>query len=250
MVGEKNNLISIVVATFNAEKMLQSCIDSIIAQTFINFELIIVDGGSIDGTVAILQANHKHIRYWISEPDNGIYDAWNKALKHVSGSWVCFLGADDTFLPDALQHYVDFLNMHQHEEFDYVSSRINLVKDSKLIRTVGKPWRWKEFRRYMNVAHVGSLQNKRLYESYGLYDVSYKICADYELLLRPKENLKAGFINAVTVNMTVGGASDSIPALHETERAKVTSGGRYPLMARVEKRLAILRMNIRKWIWY
>ena len=102
----------------------------------------------------------------------------------------------------------------------------------------------------MNVAHVGSLHNKRLYEKYGNYDISYKICADYELLLRAKDGLKAGFLNQPTVNMNIGGASDSAAALTETERAKVASGTRNILLAKLESLFAKFRMRIRKLIWY
>lgn len=242
--------ITIIVAVFNGAKTLQKCLDSIAKQSYQHKELIVIDGRSTDSTVDILKANQEQISYWISEPDNGIYDAWNKALKQVNGEWVVFLGADDIFLPNALQDYADYLLAHQNETFDYVSSKVNLVNDTKVIRTIGKPWSWNAFRRYMNVAHVGSLHNKLLYERYGVYDTSYKICADYELLLRPRARLKAGFLDIVTVNMRVGGASDSIAALHETERAKVVSGGRNALRARIENRFAIFRMHIRKSIWY
>ena len=243
-------LISIIVAVYNGEKTLQHCVDSINQQAYSNRELIVIDGGSTDGTVDLIKKNQSNISYWVSEPDNGIYDAWNKALEHANGEWVAFVGADDVFLPDALQVYADYLSAHQNETFDYVSSRVNLVKDNKLIRTIGKPWSWGAFRRYMCVTHVGSLHHRALYERYGLYDTGYKICADYELLLRPRASLRAGFVNIPTVNMSVGGASDSIAALYETERAKIVSGGRNPLMARIENRLAIFRMHIRKRIWY
>lgn len=242
--------ITIIVAVYNGAKTLQRCLDSIIQQSYSYKELIVIDGGSTDGTIALLKANQKYICYWNSEPDNGIYDAWNKALKQVNGEWVAFLGADDVFLPSALQDYADYLLAHQNEKFDYVSSRVNLVKGDKLIRTIGKPWSWSAFRRYMNVAHVGSLHNKALYEKYGVYDTSYQICADYELLLRPRASLRAGFVDVATVNMSVGGASDSVAALYETERAKVISGGRNAIMCRIENMLAVFRMRLRKCIWY
>jgi glycosyltransferase involved in cell wall biosynthesis len=242
--------LSVVVAVFNGAKTLQKCLDSIVQQSYQNKELIVIDGGSIDSTIDILKANQEQINYWISEPDKGIYDAWNKALKKVNGEWIAFLGADDIFLSNALQNYADYIHAHENEKLDYVSSRVNLVDDDKFIRTIGKPWKWSVFKHYMNVAHVGCLHNKRLYEAYGEYDTSYKICADYEFLLRPKASLKAGFLDVATVNMSIGGASDSLAALIETERAKVISGGRNRLLARFERKFATFRMYIRKRIWY
>lgn len=243
-------IISIVVAVFNGAKTLQQCLDSIINQSYQHKEIIVIDGGSTDGTPDVIKVNQERISFYISEPDKGIYDAWNKALKKVNGEWVAFLGVDDIFLPNALQYYADYILAHENETFDYVSSRVNLVNGEKFIRTVGKPWSWNTFRRYMNVSHVGSLHNKHLYRKYGVYDTTYKICADYELLLRPREKLRAGYVNVTTVNMNIGGASDSIAALHETEKAKVLSGGRNAMFANIEKRLAIFRMLLRKRIWY
>jgi len=87
----------VIVAVFNGAATLQQCIDSVAQQTYPNKELIIIDGGSRDGTVDLLEANREQIRYWISEPDRGIYNAWNKGLARAKGEWICFLGADDYF---------------------------------------------------------------------------------------------------------------------------------------------------------
>ncbi|MEI6611112.1 MAG: glycosyltransferase, partial [Deltaproteobacteria bacterium] len=89
--------ISIIVAVFNGVKTLQQCIDSVAQQSYANKELIIIDGGSKDGTLNLLKTNGKQISYWISEPDSGIYNAWNKGLVQAKGEWICFLGADDYF---------------------------------------------------------------------------------------------------------------------------------------------------------
>lgn len=88
-------MISIIVAVFNGKITLQHCIDSVAQQTYPNKELIIIDGGSKDGTVNLLEENRNKISYWISEPDRGIYNAWNKGLEQTTGKWIIFLGADD-----------------------------------------------------------------------------------------------------------------------------------------------------------
>ncbi|MDL5501794.1 MAG: glycosyltransferase, partial [Candidatus Methanoperedens sp.] len=80
---------------YNGAKTLQRCIDSVSNQSYLNKELIIIDGGSTDGTIEILRSSQDKITYWQSGPDNGIYDAWNKALDHARGDWICFLGSDD-----------------------------------------------------------------------------------------------------------------------------------------------------------
>jgi len=86
---------SVVIVTYNAAATLQTCLDSIYSQTYPAIEIVVIDGASTDGTVAILQANNNLIHYWRSEPDAGIYDAMNKSIKYLTGHWVYFLGADD-----------------------------------------------------------------------------------------------------------------------------------------------------------
>ena len=88
---------SVIVAVYNGAKTLQRCIDSVSNQTYPHKELIIIDGGSADGTVDILRANNDKIAYWKFKPDRGIYHAWNKALEHVQGAWIYFLGSEIIF---------------------------------------------------------------------------------------------------------------------------------------------------------
>src|SRR5579864_471869 len=92
--------ISIIIVTYNAAAYLQKCLDSIYRQKYPSIEIIVLDAESTDGTVDILKANTNKITFWKSEKDEGIYDAMNKALEHVTGEWVYFLGADDELLDD------------------------------------------------------------------------------------------------------------------------------------------------------
>ncbi|GGM95881.1 PGL/p-HBAD biosynthesis glycosyltransferase [Dyadobacter beijingensis] len=94
-----NPLISVILVTYNAEKFLQRCLDSIFNQHYPHIEVIIMDGGSTDGTTAILQHNNTRLAFWKSEKDGGIYEAMNKALDHTRGQWVYFIGADDVLTP-------------------------------------------------------------------------------------------------------------------------------------------------------
>jgi glycosyltransferase involved in cell wall biosynthesis len=92
--------VSIVMVTFNAAAFLQDSLNSIYRQTYPNLEIVVMDGASKDNTTDILKANNDKITYWKSEPDSGIYDAMNKALQHITGDWVYFLGADDIMFDD------------------------------------------------------------------------------------------------------------------------------------------------------
>jgi len=88
---------SIIIAAMNAESLIQRAILSVLTQIYPDYEIIVQDGGSTDGTLEILRRFKRRVN-WTSEPDAGVYDAWNKALARVTGDWALFLGADDFLL--------------------------------------------------------------------------------------------------------------------------------------------------------
>lgn len=224
--------ISIIIATYNAELFLQRALDSISIQKGCEFEVIVVDGGSRDGTIQIIVENQKLISNWISEKDDGIYDAWNKGVKMSTGDWIMFLGADDQLLPDALHSYKGFLESKDHTGILYVSSRMKII-DSRgnTIRIKGWPWEWPYFLKEMTVAHPGSLHSRQLFNDYGLFNSNYKSSGDFELLIRPKEKLSALFLDRITVCMQEGGISDSITGIKEHCKAAIHTGGYSPIFA-------------------
>ena len=199
-------LISIITAVFNGKDYLEETILSVINQSYHNVEFIIIDGGSTDGTLDIIKKYADEIDYWISEKDNGVFDAWNKGLQLSCGKWIGFLGADDFYELNAIQKYVKNINMLNGVE--YISSKSYLItRDKKILRVIGKPWNWKSFSIYMTVAHVGSLHHRSLFEKYGTYDIKFPVCADYEFLLRAGNKLKSSFISDILCNFRVGGHS-------------------------------------------
>jgi glycosyltransferase involved in cell wall biosynthesis len=217
----EESYITIVCATYNAEKTLSNFLLSVRNQTLNRYELIVVDGGSSDNTIEIIRSNKDIISCWITEKDKGIYDAWNKGVKLSNTEWICFVGADDYLKPDFVEIYSRLISNIKGDEVDYISSKVNYINEKgQVIRILGKAWIWKEFRKQMTTAHVGSLHNKRLFEQVGFYNIKYKIIGDYELLLRKKEKLKALFIDEVTVDMKAGGVSLSYKALVERYKAQ------------------------------
>ena len=215
--------ISVIIAAFRAVDVLPRAIASVLSQKEIRCELIVIDGASADGTAELLHSFGEQITAWVSEPDFGIYDAWNKGLALAQGQWIAFLGADDVFMPGALSRYQSFVD--SHPELDYVSSRLRLMHQNDRSQIIGQAWSWTIFRHYMNVAHVGSLHHRRLFERHGGFDIAWKICGDYEFLLRPGAQLRAGFIDEVLVEMAAGGiSSSSTRGIRETLRIKLCLG--------------------------
>jgi glycosyltransferase involved in cell wall biosynthesis len=243
-------LFSVVTAVRNGAKTLAATIESVSRQTFRDFEYIVIDGASTDATVSIIEQWSSSISRWTSERDSGLYDAWNKALALARGQWVAFLGADDVYCEDALEQYARAIAALPDQGPQYISSRVQLVKDGRSIRTVGSAWSWPAFSHHMTVAHVGSMHHRSLFQQYGGFDDSYGICGDYELLLRPRGRLRAAFLDKVTVRMAVGGISNTALALAEQERAKRTTGGRATFLCALERRSAYLRSRCRQLLWY
>ena len=93
-------LISIITVAYNAIQLIEATIKSVINQSYTSIEYIIIDGGSTDGTIDIIKKYDKYLAYWISEPDKGIYDAMNKAIKKANGDWINFMNCGDTFVDE------------------------------------------------------------------------------------------------------------------------------------------------------
>ncbi|MDI9880068.1 glycosyltransferase family 2 protein [Flectobacillus longus] len=229
---DKNPKISIITATFNSGRTLEKSILSVINQGYSNFEYVIIDGGSKDNTLSIIEKYEDKITYWLSEPDKGIYDAWNKGVKKATGDWILFLGSDDYLTSNCLVDYVNFINSHNTQNSLLISSKLELIDaQGNYLRTIGWAWKWSKFQKINMLAHPGALHSKKIFEKYGLFDTSYKVCGDYELLLRPGQSLNGLYFNSVSVLMTEGGASYEPKIFLEHRKACIKTGKLHPLIA-------------------
>jgi glycosyltransferase involved in cell wall biosynthesis len=222
-------LISVIVAVYNGAKTLQRCIDSVSAQTYLNKELIIIDGGSTDGTIEIIKSNQDKISYWKSEPDNGIYHAWNKALGHTTGDWICFLGSDDylwsgTVFEEIMPHIIKAESQGIRMVYGQVA---RVTEDNEISCVDGYSWEYTSrgiiIDGICSFAHQGMFHHRSLFEVYGKFDETFRIAGDYELLIRAfKEGGDAYFINGLIVaGMQTGGiTSNCIKLIKETARAR------------------------------
>jgi glycosyltransferase involved in cell wall biosynthesis len=212
----ENPLISIITSTFNASAYIKKTIESINSNNDIAIEWIIVDGNSNDNTVELIQKFCSINFKIICEEDDGIYDAWNKGLSLSRGSWVTFIGAGDEFIPEGLKIYTEYI-IQEHYHYDFISSRVELLDEKgKLVKIIGSPFSYKAHKKYMNIAHVGSIHKKSLFSKYGNFDKKYLIAGDYEFFMRCGSSLRSGFINKVTARMIAGGVSNGYKAIIET----------------------------------
>mgnify|MGYP000879204493 CR=1 FL=1 len=168
-----NDKISIVCVTMNAAKYISGCIDSILSQSYQNIEIVIFDGNSSDGTQAIIESYGDKISFFRCESDSGVYDAMNKALDHISGKWVYFLGADDRLLPE----FSDFAkNELKDDSFIYYA---NVMYKGK--KTKGEVDEYEEAKH--GIFHQTIIYPAKVFSKYR-YNLKYKVNADYALNLQ------------------------------------------------------------------
>lgn len=213
--------VSIVVAVLNGRGTLQRCLDSIAGQDHPGKQLIVIDGGSTDGTLELLERNQRVIAHWETGSDRGIYSAWNKALERATGEWVCFVGADDYYLdPSALS---EMAALGGAEDADLVCGRVWYVNDrGERQFTHGQAWSWERMKRRHSVSHTGMLHHARLFERHGRFNEGLRIAGDYEFLLRLGPGARAAFLDRAYLAMGNSGVStsNSLQTMREVRRVQ------------------------------
>jgi glycosyltransferase involved in cell wall biosynthesis len=205
-----NPKISLITVTRNAETTIQLCIESVLSQDYANVEYIVIDGLSTDGTVKIINQYINQTSHFVSEHDNGIYDAMNKGIKIATGDIVGILNADDCFADKTVLTEVAkaFIN----NEIDALYGNLEYVKpDGNIIRRwQSGSYKVSSFNWGWMPPHPTFYCKRLIFNSLGCYDHGFGTAADYELMLRFMYLNKLGvfYLNKVMVKMNIGGASN------------------------------------------
>jgi glycosyltransferase len=236
--------ISIITATFNSASTISRCISSVNTQTYFNIEHIIVDGGSIDNTLEIINSLPSRVYKTISEKDKGIYDALNKGIHSSSGDIIGFLHSDDIFASKSTIQNI--ASAFQNSEIEGVFGDLFFVNDEdRIVRTWKcKPFKWKNIVNGWMPPHPTLFFKKEVYEKYGLFDSTFKIAGDYDFMLRVmKDNeINLVYLPEVITKMRIGGASTGgskniILKMTEDVRALRNNGFNWPLLVVAFKNL-------------
>lgn len=202
--------VSIITTSLNSEKTIKDTINSVNQQTFKNIEHIFIDGNSIDNTIKIIKDNKQKNSILISEKDNGIYDAMNKGIKLSKGEIIFILNSDDTFYNNSIvQNVINIFT--KNIDLELIYGNLIYTKDKDVVR------KWKSgnfkpgsFLKGWCPPHPSFIVKKRIYEKYGLFNLSYKFAADLEIMYRFLEKFKCKhyYFDEYIIDMKIGGVSN------------------------------------------
>jgi len=203
---------SIITAVYNNSRYIKDCIESVLSQSYRPIEYILIDGGSTDGTLEILDKYKTEFSFFLSEPDQGIYDALNKGMRAATGDVIGFLHSDDLFShKNTLQNIANVFEEFQANVI--YGDLLYVEKDNpgKIIRY----WKSEQFNTDLLIKgwmppHPTLFLKKEVIKYVGCFDINYKISADYDYIIRVFKipGLIAKYLPEVISHMRVGGASN------------------------------------------
>jgi len=205
--------VTILTATYNSEKFLEDCINSVISQDYHNIEHIIIDGGSTDGTISIVKKYEHKISRWLSEKDNGMYDALNKGMEMATGDVIGILNSDDVLAsPDVVTAIAECFK--SSDNVDSVYGDLVYV-DQQNTQKVIRYWKGFTYRRFRFTygwmpAHPSFYIKRSLISRFGGYESHYFTAADYEFMARYlyRHKITSRYLPKLIVRMRIGGASN------------------------------------------
>ncbi len=227
----KKSKVSVVTVVFNNKDGIKETIESVINQT-LPCEYIIIDGGSTDGTVDIIKEYDTQIDYWVSEPDNGIYDAMNKGLQKVTGEWVCFMNSGDRFHDNTVIE--DIFQKNYSNKVGVIWGNTDLYNKNKYVsKFKNKPFTMAlmPYRTGMGICHQSMFICTRVAKEL-MFDTKYQISADFAMAYKIyKKGFKFIHVDKTVSNYDISGISslseNGIKILHENMRIFIESNPQY-----------------------
>ncbi len=199
-------LISIITPTLNRRETLVSTMESVFNQTYPLIEYIIIDGGSTDGTVEMLEEWDEKIDYWVSEKDRGIFDAMNKGIDLARGELIGIINSDDWYAPTTVEKVVNAWKEDPEADVFFGDALVILRDIDFAFLRKGN---WRKLPQEMSINHPTCFLTRRAYEKWGKFDISFPYAADYELALRLYTNgAKFHYIPGILAYQRKGGVSE------------------------------------------
>lgn len=239
---------SIVTINYNNCDGLRRTIDSVLRQDFHQYEWIIIDGGSTDESLGLINNNSEHFSYWCSEPDKGVYNAQNKGILKASGEYILILNSGD-----CLAHDKVLSQIHTYgSDYDFILGNMIVHQDGECYLWDIKPEMLtaRQFF-YGTLPHPGTFIKRTMFNKYGLYDESMKICADWKFFV---DAILLGNASIIKVPVTIsdfegGGMSDKLLELSKQERSTILNKIFPPMVQKDYQMLESLLEVRRFWLF-
>jgi glycosyltransferase involved in cell wall biosynthesis len=204
--------VSIVTVVYNGETHLETCINSVVAQTYDDVEYVVIDGGSTDGTVDVIRQHEAYVDTWLSEPDDGVYDAMNKGIERATGDVIGLVNADDYLEPDAAEIVAQ---AHQESPDSILAGAMNRVLEDGTTFVLRKHLNQPDFENTiphtMPINHPATFVPASVYRDIGTFDTQFDILGDYDFVCRAyMAGVPFRFVDRVLSNMRVGGLSSGM----------------------------------------
>ncbi len=174
--------LSIITVVFNAKDTIENTIKSVAHQNYRNFEYIIVDGESTDGTLSIIDKYQDSIDCIISEPDSGIYDAMNKGVSLSKGDVIYFLGADDVIADN--NSILDMMNYYKTQKIDMLYGNVTFMSKSGDYNKIGGIFNYKDIKAGRRPPHQAIFMDRRSIINFSLFNLNYRIASDFDLICK------------------------------------------------------------------
>jgi glycosyltransferase involved in cell wall biosynthesis len=217
--------ISVITVSYNAASTIEQTIQSVLRQrAHADVEYIIIDGGSTDGTVECIRQHEDAIDYWVSESDEGIYDAMNKGIRRATGDWIGIINSDDWYADAAFKHHRDVVS--SCPEADVVIGQLVLVSENRQYgRIVDPPTLPYHCLKSNN--HPATIVRRSVYEDVGSFDLSYPLAADLDFLMRVQAHPNMTIYRCLEpfTYMRLGGASYGFRGMYESGRVEAKHRG-------------------------
>jgi glycosyltransferase involved in cell wall biosynthesis len=230
-------LVSVITAVMNRTDTIEKCLQSVLDQTYTNIEYIVIDGGSTDGTFEIIGKYCDSIDYAVSEPDTGIYNAFNKGISLATGDYIIFLNSDDWYTSDAITALVTHA-VTSNAEVTHANA-CTILDDGKVWDVLNGWLHDGLYTRGMPVRHETMLTKKEIYEKYGYYDENFPILADYAYLITLySDNCTIAHVDKVLLYFRMSGVSYQDKQERTRERERLY-GNLFPFLEKADlQRLA------------
>jgi len=237
---------SIITVCYNSDKTIAQTIESVLNQSYKNYEYLIIDGKSSDGTLDIIKKYEPLFNgrlKWVSEPDSGIYNAMNKGISLTKGKLIGIINSDDWYEEDALLSVFNEFSKEQNTAKVFYGLLRNLLNE----RPYNIVAHMHEFIAKGMLPHPTCFVNKEIYEKQGLFNEKYKLAADYDLLLRYYLNgVPFCFIDKIIANFRMGGETDIQKELSLKETNEIRH--HYNLLSKKDLICRAIYLNFKKTI--